>query len=368
MIRLLYLVSHPIQYQAPLLRRVAAEPGIDLRVLFERVDTTRDYFDEGFGRKIRWDVELRGGYASTSLAETSLATEIRAADVVWLHGWQSPMLLKALGLAKVYGRPVLMRGENQDQAMPDGSGLRRWLKRRYLGWIFRRCTAFLAIGGANRDYYRARGIGPERIFSMPYAVDNAAFAAQAAQADRSRLRRELGIPESTKVVLFAGKFQRRKRPDLLVDAWRRLDPPRPVLLMVGDGEMRAELEAGFEPGMIFTGFRNQGQLPGLYALADVFVLPSESEPWGLAVNEAMACGTAVVVSDQVAAGRDLVDEACGAVFPAGDGQALARALKGALDCSEALGRAASARVSQWDFEADVAGLNRALAFVCGGRA
>lgn len=367
MIRLLYLVSHPIQYQAPLLRRIAAEPGIALKVVFERVDTAQGYFDDGFGREIRWDVELRGGYTSQALAETSLAAEIQAADVVWLHGWHSPMLLRALGLAKVYRRPVLMRGENQDQAMPDGSGLRGWLKRRYLGWIFRRCAAFLAIGDANRAYYQARGIGPERIFPMPYAVDNTAFANLAAQADRAGLRRELGIPEGAKVVLFAGKFQRRKRPDLLVEAWRRLAEPRPVLLMVGDGEMRAGLEAGFEPGMVFTGFRNQGQLPGLYALADVFVLPSEREPWGLAVNEAMACGTAVVVSDQVASGRDLVDAACGAVFPAGDAQALAGALEGVLARSEAMGKAAAARMGQWDFETDAAGLNRALAFVCGGR-
>lgn len=368
MIRLLYLVSHPIQYQAPLLRRIAAEPSIDLRVLFERVDTASDYFDDGFGRKIRWDVELRGGYSNAPLSETSLITEIRAADAVWMHGWHSPMLLRALGLAKICRRPVLMRGENQDQAMPDGFGPRGWLKRRYLGWIFRRCAAFLAIGGANRDYYLARGIGPERIFPMPYAVDNAAFATQAAQADRVGLRRELGIPDGAKVVLFAGKFQRRKRPDLLVDAWRRLARPRPVLLMVGDGEMRAGLEAEFEPGMIFTGFRNQGQLPGLYALADAFVLPSEREPWGLAVNEAMACGTPVVVSDQVAAGRDLVEQACGAIFPAGDAQTLADALERVLNRSDAMGQAAAARVNQWDFEADVAGLNRALAFVCGGRA
>lgn len=368
MTRLLYLVSHPIQYQAPLLRRIAAEPGIELTVVFERVDTAQRYFDQGFATEIQWDVDLRRGYTNMALAETCLVDQIRKAEVVWLHGWQSPMLLKALSLARVYRRPVLLRGENQDQAMPDGPGLRGWIKRCYLNWIFRRTTAFLSIGGANSDYYLARGIGPERIFPMPYAVDNTAFAAGAAAADTAALRRDLGIPEGGKVVLYAGKFQRRKRPDLLMQAWKSLPAPRPVLLMVGDGEMRKELEAQFEPGMVFAGFRNQSELPVLYALADVFVLPSEREPWGLAVNEAMACGTAVVVSDQVAAGRDLVGPECGAVFPAGDVAALAGALMRVTAESDAMGHAAAARVARWDFEADVAGLNRALSFVREGRA
>ncbi|EME67794.1 glycosyltransferase [Paramagnetospirillum caucaseum] len=363
MTRLLYLVSHPIQYQAPLLRRIAAEPGIDLRVIFERKDTVQGYHDPGFGTQVRWDVDLLGGYDHATMAETSLESEIGRADAVWMHGWDSSARLKALGLARVRGRPVLMRGENQDQAMPDGPGPRGWVKRRYLAWIFRRCRAFLAIGTANGDYYLRRGIGKERIFSMPYAVDNQAFAERAAGADGMALRRSLGIPDGLPVVLFAGKFQRRKRPDLLLDAWKTLAQPRPVLLMVGDGEMRAELEAWAEPGVVFAGFRNQGELPGFYAMADAFVLPSESEPWGLAVNEAMACGTAVVVSDQVGAARDLVDETTGAVFPAGDAAALSTALSQVIARSDCLGAQAAERIAGWDFEADVAGLKQALAFV-----
>jgi glycosyltransferase involved in cell wall biosynthesis len=362
-VRLLYLVSHPIQYQAPLLARLAVEPGVALRVVFERTDTEDGYFDSGFGLRLAWDVPLRQGYDSVALAETDLRAEIRRAEVVWLHGWGSAMLLRALALARVEGRPVLMRGENQDQAMPDGTGLRGWAKGRFLTWVFRRSAAFLAIGSANRDYYLRRGVAPEAVFSVPYAVDNAAFAARAAAADLTGLRRQLGIPEGWPVVLFAGKFQRRKRPDLLLDAWERLAAPRPVLLMVGDGEMRAALEARHTPGLVFAGFRNQSELPAFYALADVFVLPSEAEPWGLAVNEAMACGTAVVVSDQVGAARDLVDDGCGAVFPAGDAPALAQALGRVLAHSGEMGRAAAMRIAAWDFEADLAGLREAVAHV-----
>lgn len=363
MIRLLYLVSHPIQYQAPLLRRIAAEPDIALRVLFERVDTVQGYYDEGFQTRIEWDVPLREGYDSAVLAETDLASEIVAADVVWVHGWHSRNLLRALSLSRLTGKPILMRGENQDQAMPDGWGLRGWAKRRFLGWIFSRVSAFLAIGSANRDYYLVRGVPSGRIFSVPYAVDNAFFAHRAATGDLDALRAEFRIEPGRQIILFAGKFQPRKRPDLLVEAWKRLPEPRPALLMVGDGELRPAIEAARQQGMIFAGFRNQGELPALYRLADVFVLPSESEPWGLAVNEAMACGTAVVVSDEVGAVPDLVDETVGAVFRAGDSVGLAGVLGRVLADSEGLGRAAAERVAGWDFEADVAGLREALSHV-----
>lgn len=367
-LRLLYLVSHPIQYQAPLLRRIAAEPGLRLRVLFER-DNAGGYYDPGFRRRVEWDLPLRQGYDSALAAETDLAAEIAAADVVWLHGWQGARMRLALRLARRAGKPVLLRGENTDAAMPDGSGLRAMVKRRFLAWVFARTTAFLAIGSANRAYYQARGIPAGRIFPMPYAVDNAAFAAAAlaARPKRAELAAALGLDPSRKVVLYAGKLMRRKHPHTLLAAWRqaRWDGAAPHLLFVGDGEMRAELEASAGPGVVFAGFRNQGELPALYDLADVFVLASEREPWGLAVNEAMACGTAVVVGEAVGCAADLVDDGCGRTVPAGDAAALSRALAELVTQSEAAGKAAAARIAGWDFEADVAGLKAALDFVRG---
>lgn len=365
-IRLLYLVSHPIQYQAPLLRRIAAEPGMALRVLFAR-DTEAGYYDKGFGREVRWDVPLRQGYDSALVGETDLAAEIAAADAVWLHGWQGGWLRHALRLARRQGKPVLLRGENTDAAMPDGPGLRGWLKRRFLGWVFARVTAFLAIGSANRAYYLGRGIAPERIFPVPYAVDNQTFAAAAAAArsQREALRAELGLEPGRKVVLFAGKLMARKHPDTLLAAWQAAawDGPAPHLLFVGDGELRAALMAAATPGVVFVGFRNQSELPALYDLADLFVLASQREPWGLAVNEAMACGTAIVVGTDLGCAADLVDDECGRVVPAGDVAALAATLPAMLRRSEQAGAAAARRIAGWDFEADVAGLKAALAFV-----
>ncbi len=358
-----YLVSHPIQYQAPLLRRIAAEPNIDLRVVFERVSPEHRYFDDGFQREIQWDIALTEGYDFTALNDTDLSQEIAACDVLWLHGWQSPTMRQAIRMASDMKKKILMRGENCDLAMPDGRWLRGWLKRRYLGRIFGRCSGFLAIGSLNREYYLKRGVDAARIFPMPYAVDNDAFrdAAQMARVTRPDLRERLGIGASAPVVLYAGKLSRRKRADLLIRAMRKLDDlsPPPVLVLAGDGELMGKLRST-APDAHFPGFVNQSELPAYYDMADAFVLPSECEPWGLAVNEAMACGTAVVVSDQVGSAPDLVDASNGAVFNAGDVQGLANALRHVLANAGPMGRAASDKIGSWNFDADISGLKAAL--------
>jgi len=331
--------------------------------VFERPLSEADHYDPGFRQTVHWDVPLRDGYDNVTISDTDLAMEIATADVLWLHGWQTPVFRRALILAGRKNVPVLMRGENCDLAMPDGSGPKGWLKRRYIRRIFRQCWGFLAIGTENENYYLERGILPERIFSMPYAIDNESFAARAKEARHGRdaLKESLGIAPQQKVVLFAGKFQNRKRPDLVVQAIDRLSGrgDSPALVFVGDGEMDADLRK-MAPAAIFTGFKNQSDMPAFYDMADVFVLPSELEPWGLAVNEAMACGTAVVVSDQVGCVIDLVGPNCGAVFASGDANALAEALGRCLDDSEAMGRAAAGAMRGWGFDEDISGLKMAL--------
>jgi glycosyltransferase involved in cell wall biosynthesis len=145
--------------------------------------------------------------------------------------------------------------------------------------------------------------------------------------------------------------------------------PHPYLVIVGDGEERASLErsareTGFS-GIRFCGFRNQSELPRFFDLATVFVLPSRHEPWGLIVNEVMNAGRAVIVSDEVGCQRDLITNGVeGAVFPSGNVEALADALRGILATPEtaaAMGRRALERIQGWNFDEDVRGLRKALA-------
>lgn len=398
MVRLAYVVSHPIQYQAPLLRRIAREPDIDLTVLFGSDFSVRGYKDQGFGVEVTWDVPLLDGYRShflPRLRDTGTVSALSpisrgilrrlrnpdgspAFDALWVHGYASANALHAILAANTLGIPVLLRAESWLADRPRSLSTLA-AKQLFLRLLRPAIAATLPIGSRNRDYW-AHYFGADMPqFLMPYAVDNAWFAQRTAATDPSKLRTELELTPDRPVILFASKLQTRKHADHLLEAYARLCATQPAagqlpyLLIVGDGEERARLEARTRElaleGVRFPGFRNQSELPAFFALADVFVLPSRHEPWGLIVNEAMAASCAVIVSDEVGAHADLVTDGVeGFVFPVGDIGALTSALTRAVSNPEQTQRmreAARARIASWDFEADIRGLRQALAAVTG---
>ena len=167
-----------------------------------------------------------------------------------------------------------------------------------------------------------------------------------------------------------------KRAQDLLEAYIGMSPdqvqePHPYLMFIGDGSQRKALENAPGPrhwsSIKFLGFRNQTELPGYYDLGDVLVLPSAFEPWGLVINEVMNAGRAVVVSDQVGCGPDLVRPGeNGAVFPAGDIVRLRQALvdlTGDLRECRAMGEKSLEIIKTWGLEEDIAGLKQALAYV-----
>ena len=388
-LRLAYFVSHPIQYQAPLLRRIAREPDIDLEVFFSSDHTVRGYVDEGFGVKVEWDVPLLEGYRSSFLPrwrdagkEPGFGQPLNHGiferlahgrfDAVWSHGYSNANSLRVIASAAMQGIPVLLRAESTLHDRERG-WTKLVAKEAFFRMLRSQVSAVLAIGEANARYWR-HYLGEEMaIFRMPYAVDNDFFQRRAAKAvsGRAALRAELGLEPGRPVILFASKLQERKQCADLVEAHRLLGEPRPYLVIVGDGEERQRLEeqaAGDRKAhghVRFLGFRNQTELPRYFDLCDVFVLPSRHEPWGLVVNEAMNAGRAVVVSDDVGCQQDLVREGeTGAVYPVGDVAALARAIKRVLATPETaarMGAAARAHIARFSFEEDLAGLREALA-------
>jgi glycosyltransferase involved in cell wall biosynthesis len=392
--RLAYVVSHPIQYQAPLLRRIAREPDIDLTVLFGSDFSVRGYKDEGFGREVTWDVPLLNGYRSQFLPRLrdngtvsplspisrGILRRLRnpdgspAFDALWVHGYASVNALHAIFAANALGIPVLLRAESWLADRPRSLST-LITKQLFLRLLRPAIAATLPIGSRNRDYWTHYfGLDMPQ-FLMPYAVDNAYFAQRTVAADPDNLRSELQLTPGRPVILFASKLQTRKHADHLLEAYARLyasaPNPLPYLLIVGDGEERGRLEGRARElaleGVRFPGFRNQSELPAFFALADVFVLPSRHEPWGLIVNEAMAAGCPVIVSNEVGAHADLVTNGVeGFVFPVGDIDALTSALARVLSSPEQIRRmreAARGRIASWDFEADVRGLRQALAYV-----
>ena len=397
-IRVAYLVTHPIQYQAPLLRLIAADPRIELKVFFATGGPGSELWDPGFLRPLVWDVPLLDGYDHEFLPSLDhlqprrwrekqstwnfwrplnygLFRRLRAGkfDVLWVHGYARGYHWLAMLEAKLLGLKVVMRDDATGVAP---SRNRAYFLAKKLGFRLagRLWDAVLPICTPAIDYYRALGIPESKIFMMPYTVDNEYFQSRsdAAAAGREAFRSSLGLAPGRPVVLFAAKFTRRKRPLDLVEAiiaLRRTElPAQPYLLLAGDGELRPAVEAAAarlgDDGIRLLGFQNQSALPALYDLADVMVLPSENEDFGVVVNEAMNARCAVIVTDTVMSGPDLVREGHnGMIYPTGDVPALVRALQGVLRDPAvygAMGRASREIINSWGLPESVSVLAEAL--------
>ncbi|MBA3486463.1 MAG: glycosyltransferase family 4 protein [Lysobacter sp.] len=356
------VISHPTQYYSPWFRHISAQGSVELRVyhLWDFGVETR--YDRQFEQAFVWDIPLLDGYWSTLVANRS-----RDPGTHWYGGLDNPELVELLvdaqpdaivlfgyaylshlrvimspRLARV---PLLLRGDSHDLAR--NSGWRTRASRMARRLLFKRFSGFLAVGCANTEYFRNCGVPRSRIHVVPHCVDNQRFrdAGEEASREAADWRAERGIPTTAAVIVFAGKFEMKKRPMDLLAAFLRLEAGQErsggcdaALLFVGGGALEEELRrmAGDRLGnsVFFAPFQNQTQMPKVYSVGDVFVLPScgDGETWGLAVNEAMNLGLTCVVSTHVGCGRDLVRHGdTGWIFQAGNVDALTKVLALALD-------------------------------------
>ena len=352
-LRLAVVLSHPIQYYSPWFAWLQQHTGLQLRVFYLWDFGVTPQRDRQFGTTFRWDVDLLGGYDHEFVpnrAEDPGTHHFRGLDnpdlprrlarfqphalLLFGYNWLSP--LRALGWARCHGVPVILRGDSHLL----GRGRPGLVRRILLGTLFRQFAALACVGQANRAYYLAHGVPPERLHPVPHAVDHRRFDPfdPAAREPAARLRQELGL-SGRRVLLFAGKFQERKQPVELLRAFHAAAGPEDALVFVGDGPLQAALadlaRARPDRTVRFLPFANQSEMPARYLLADIFALPSRGsfETWGLAVNEAMHMGVPCLVSDLVGCQPDLVRPGeTGWVFAAGDFTALVSAVTSALRC------------------------------------
>ena len=242
-------------------------------------------------------------------------------DAVVIQGWNYALYPLALLAARRAGLPVLMRAESARLPGAEPAATPRQLAkdailRRYLG----ACAGALAVSSGNRRLLVHYGMPPARIFSSPYAVDGERFrrSPEQRQAAQAVLRARLGLPTggpgdaAPPILLYCGKLVPVKEPQLLLAAFaalRRGGTPA-ALVVVGDGPLRGELQAWTRahavPDVHFLGFKNQSELPELYAAADALILPSRRETFGVVVIEALHAGVPVIASDGVGCAEDLV--------------------------------------------------------------
>jgi len=342
-LRLAAFASHPIQYQAPIWRRLAKHPEVDLLVHYFSDMSVRGGVDPGFGVPVAWDQPLLEGYEHVFLSRRAdLARPLTVTvsnfgaylrrkhfDAVFINGYEYAFEVQIRRLSSSLGFALLMRPELSN--IPKRSWIRRVPRNLYQQWFFAGVNAFGVIGEQARRSLRATGVPEEKMFFSPYAVDSDLFKPNVHQ--RESCRRRLGIPGDRFVLLFSGKLIPRKNPLLVLNALEQTPARNRVTFVVlGDGPDRSLLEQEGKrvlgENFLLAGFKNQSQLAPYYQAADIFVLPSIEETWGLVVNEAMHFGLPVVASDQVGCAADLVrSRETGLIFRSNDADDLARALQ-----------------------------------------
>lgn len=381
--KLAVFASHPAQYHAPFYRALARHPSLDVTVLYGSRRGTGEFFDPGFGRRIRWDIDVLEGYRSQFLRNWALFPTTGSFwglfnpgilpllargrwDALLVHGYSHLSCWLAILAARLCRTRCLFRGETV-LAQPRSHSPAR-LKGIALRWLFRRTAACLAIGSKSQEFYRAYGVREDQIVWCPYTIDADRFiqAPELAQRASGALRRRLSIPEGPPVVLCVSKWIPRKRPLDLLRAALSLSSPS-IVVLVGEGALRPELEAlaRRHPDRIrLVGFRNQSELPSYYAMADLFVLPSSYEPWGIVINEAMCAGLPIVTTTAVAAAADLVHHGeNGFLYSPGEVGQLAGFLRTLAEDPELrirMGRNSLERIRAWTPEASAEGVVEAL--------
>lgn len=326
--KLAIVSTHPIQYNAPWFRLLAEQTGVEIKVFYtwEQSENNQKY-DPGFGRVVEWDIPLLSGYEYTFVKNTSpqpgshhykgivnptLNREIVdwGAQAVLVFGWPFKSHLACIKYFK--GKiPVLFRGDST--LLDEQPGVKRFVRRLFLRYIYSFIDYALYVGTNNKEYFLAHGIKDKQLVLVPHAIDNDRFVQNRDIyiADAEQTKRELGINTDDFVILFAGKFNRKKNPRFILELARRLPDRRLKFLMVGNGELEESLKNEAEDDrVIFLDFQNQSRMPVIYHMSDVFVLPSvgPGETWGLAINEAIACGKKVIATYMAGGAIDMIDD------------------------------------------------------------
>ena len=350
-------------YQAPLFRALAANDRINLIVYFcsnegssgKDVKSVYGYDQnwgveeqllEGYSSKLLKNHSPKGSYLKslTGLANFGVWDELRRErpDAVVIMSWMNPTWWLAFLACLRFKIPVLFMTDANFYAEELINTWKSWIKRYCLGkFLFPLTAGFLCAGTANRLLYSSHGVQDEKLvpFAYSWGYQQLIEKSEGLRNQRLQLRKKHGVPEDASIVLYCGRLSSEKASMELLKAYQLVSHPKKALVLIGDGSLRSQMQDfidlhGLE-SVYFMGFKNRNDLSDFYALADILVLPSNRETWGLVVNEALSFSLPVVVSDQVGSGVDLViSDENGYIFPAGEIQALADQISKLLGLSD----------------------------------
>lgn len=372
--RLAIITTHPIQYYAPVFQLLAKQ--MDIKIFYTAGKGSLKKYDVGFGKNIEWDIPLLSGYDFEFLENTArdkgshhfngivnpnsiIQINAYQPDAILIYGWAYQSHLKIM---RHFKGKVLTYFRGDSTLLDRKPTIKNILKNIFLKWVYHNIDTAFYVGKANKEYFKKYGLQEDQLIFAPHAIDNSRFS-ENKEAEANQLRDKLKIAQDDILILFAGKLESKKDPELLLNAFKNLNSTNVKLLFVGNGVLENQLkekllELDIQNKVHFLDFQNQTQMPIVYQACDLFCLPSKGpgETWGLAVNEAMAASKAILVSDKVGCSLDLVKESNGAIFKNQDLSDLTQkliALTKDKDALKTMGENSLKHIQNWSFEEQV---------------
>jgi glycosyltransferase involved in cell wall biosynthesis len=342
--QLAIITTHPIQYYAPIFKLLHQRQQISIKVFYTWGKDAIKKYDPGFNKEIEWDIPLLENYPFEWVTNTSskpgshhfngiinpdLNKKLKQLnpDAILILGWAYNSHLKAMRYFK-NKIPVYFRGDST--LLDEQKNIKAIFRAIFLKWIYRHIDHAFYVGTNNKAYFKKYGLKESQLSFAPHAIDNDRFGIDRS-VEATNLRNNLGLSSTDILILFAGKFEQKKDPLLLTDAFLQLEQTNCHLLFVGNGALETTLKQKAQTinNIHFKEVQNQTYMPAIYQACDLFCLPSKGpgETWGLAVNEAMACGKAILASNKVGCAIDLVNDNNGATFVSEDLDDLLQKLK-----------------------------------------
>ena len=388
--KLAIIVSHPIQYFVPFYRALAADPNIDLVVIYASKMGVEPYFDELMNVEISWDMDLLGGYehvflpeaneitssSSFSVNNPSVSAELSRIkpDAVLVHGYHQLTIIRTLWWCRQNDTPVLMLSDSNLKIQK--SWVRKNLKKIWARLLFKQFACFLVVGDSNREYFRYFGIEDRYLFRCPMTISEIAY--RDVLVNRTQIgeekRRALGISAEEIVVLTVGKIYELKRPRDILEVAKALQASplkgkAVTFLLAGNGELMDELQAATSKLNLpvkFLGFVNLDELPKVYAMADMLLHPATNESYGLVLKEAACVGLPLIVNERVGAvgSTDIARPSENTItFSPGDIEAITKAIRRVAEDKSLriqMGESSLKIFKELDTECSVDGVVRAL--------
>ena len=313
MIKVAFILTHPIQYFSPFFKELAKRKNIEF-IVFYTLGDNKNEFDVGFNLNVKWDVDLLDGYnyyfannisqypntnSFNGMDCPDLISDILnySPDKIVVFGWNYKCHLKVLRYFK-NKIPIYFRG---DSTFIDDQGFAKKIIRViYLKFfVYKYIDYAFYVGINNKDYFLKCGLKENQLLYFPYSINSSFYCDKPTKVNPEKIN-----------ILYVGKLQNKKNPLLLIKAILALGDYPLYLKIIGDGELKSDIVKYLSNRIQFCGFKNQTEIVDIYKKADILIMPSSgpNETWGLVLNEAAASGLALIASNRVGGALDMIHE------------------------------------------------------------